>query len=359
MKRKLIFSLFCLIHYFVSAQTPSNDLNWQLKWEDNFHALNTNIWEVYDHFDHWGNPYSISLSRNVYLNNDTLVLRAKSECYCCPLDPNYINEYWCKHQWLTSDCYQYTDGNVKSKPAYDTKFGYFEAKIKMTYRKGVYYAFWTFRGGHSQYVNASEIDIFETCGIAPNTLTTNVHTCYPDDDPNCIKPYLLQINTFPNLDYTTWHIYAVEWDANRIIWYLDGKPFRTLENKNLDNYGNSVIDSSQIKLGNAIPYPDKLVPPYNTAPFEEYMYVDYVKVYQLKCDKNTVVTQIPNFNTYNYKVNKLISLNSTTVIPPNSNITLRATDYIELTNGFEVPLGSELYLDVSPCEMALSIRQKE
>ena len=61
MNRHLILIVGYLFMYqTVSAQTPSNDLNWQLKWEDNFHTLNTNIWEAYDHFDHWGNPYSIS-----------------------------------------------------------------------------------------------------------------------------------------------------------------------------------------------------------------------------------------------------------------------------------------------------------
>ena len=80
------------------------------------------------------------------------------------------------------------------------------------------------------------------------------------------------------------------------------------------------------------------------------MYVDYVKVYQLKCDKNTVVTKIPNFNTYNYAVKKSISLSGATIIPKSSNISLRATDFIELKPGFETPLGTEMYLDVSPCQ---------
>jgi len=54
----------------------------------------------------------------------------------------------------------------------------------------------------------------------------------------------------------------------------------------------------------------------------------------------------------NYAVKKSISLSSTTTIPQNNKICLRATDFIELKNGFEVPLGAELYLDVTPCESA-------
>ena len=73
-------------------------------------------------------------------------------------------------------------------------------------------------------------------------------------------------------------------------------------------------------------------------------------IWEVRDNHDSGGTQIPNFNTYNYAVKKYISLSNTTTIPPNSNITLRAAEYIELTNGFEVPLGAELYLDVSPCD---------
>jgi hypothetical protein len=80
------------------------------------------------------------------------------------------------------------------------------------------------------------------------------------------------------------------------------------------------------------------------------MYVNYVKVYDLKCDKNTVVNEIYNFNTYNYAVKKSITMSGATTIPTNSNISLRANDFIKLEAGFYAPAGTTLYLDVSPCE---------
>jgi hypothetical protein len=78
------------------------------------------------------------------------------------------------------------------------------------------------------------------------------------------------------------------------------------------------------------------------------MRVDWVRVHQLKCDKYTVINEIPNFNTYNHAVKKSITLSGATTIPANSNISLRATDFIELKAGFEVPTGRELYLDGCP-----------
>ncbi len=84
-------------------------------------------------------------------------------------------------------------------------------------------------------------------------------------------------------------------------------------------------------------------------PFTAEMLVDYVKVYSLKCD-GQIVVEIQSFSSYNNLVKKSITMSNLTTIPANSNISLRATDFIELKLGFEVPTGRELYLDVSPCE---------
>lgn len=46
--------------------------------------------------------------------------------------------------------------------------------------------------------------------------------------------------------------------------------------------------------------------PETTPYFARHMLVDYVKVYGLKCDKHTIINEIPDFSTYNYKVKKSI-----------------------------------------------------
>ena len=54
---------------------------------------------------------------------------------------------------------------------------------------------------------------------------------------------------------------------------------------------------------------------------------------------------------------KSISLNGTTTIPANANITLRAINYIELQPGFSIDTGRELYLDITPCEARVVKKQ--
>lgn len=81
--------------------------------------------------------------------------------------------------------------------------------------------------------------------------------------------------------------------------------------------------------------------------------IDYVKVYQLRCDDNTDVDEIIDFDTYYYAVKKSISMSGLTTIPLNTTTCLRAKEYIQLNAGFEVPLGATLFLMVSPCDSCI------
>jgi len=284
MNRLFIIVMSCLLmHNIAFMQTPANDPHWQLIWEDQFTDPNLSQWWKSHNSDHDGEP-QLYLNHNVWVSNGNLVIEVNNNQAIHP---------------TTGEVKKYTSGSVGTRYEYHTRFGYIEARIKIPYKNGwgFWPAFWTWRGYTQNWTNAAEIDIFEMLGerYSSNTTTTNVHTCYPSEDPNCIKPNNFQAHILSNFDYRDWHTYAIEWNADKIIWYVDNVAIRTLKNANLDNYGNSIIDSVQIILNVAI-LKDYLPPTF--PPFQEYMYIDYVKVYQLRCDKNSVVTKITNFNTY-------------------------------------------------------------
>ena len=239
--------------------------------------------------------------------------------------------------------YNYRSGLISTNKSCSTQFGYIEARVKLPFKKGwgFFPAFWTVVFWNlSPHTNAAEIDIFEMFGgiySYPNKVNTCIHTCYGS---GCNESHGIS-HHLTNFNYTDWNTYAIEWNADRLIWYVNGNPIRALTS-------HKIVDPVRIILNLAVQSEKYLLPP-TSPPFQEYMYVDYVKVYQLKCDKNTVVTNIPNFDTYYYAVKKSISLDGTTTIPAGRNITLRADKFIELLSGFEVQKGRELYLDVSPC----------
>jgi beta-glucanase (GH16 family) len=212
--------------------------------------------------------------------------------------------------------------------------------MAIPYRRGLWPAFWTFTSGAGQ--NACEIDIFEMYGCkGSNHIETNIHRVYDYAAPYDTATMYLQEDDLNNFSYTDWHIYAIEWDPNKIIWYVDNTPIRLM-------YNHGITGNVKLILNVAAQETKKCALP-TGLPINDSMFVDYIRTYRLKCDNQTVVTEIPDFSLYEYSVKKSITLGSGTTIPLSSDISLRATDFIELLPDFEVPAGCELYLDVSPC----------
>jgi beta-glucanase (GH16 family) len=355
MKKLLVFFMSLLLSFhIVFAQTPSNDPHWKLDWEDHFNTLNTNIWEKAPYCDHGGKSYLL-IEENVWVANGNLVIEVNNKTASCPTsypDP----PCWSCGRCVEGKTYNYTGGWLGTKKPYQPHYGYIEARLKLPYRKennkiyGFAHGFWTFIGdGITNPSSPAEIDIIEIFGGStknPNTFKTSVHKCYKDNEnnyplsyPTCEDYNYIEYNS-SSFDYRDWHNYAIEWNADRIIFFFFFKAFRTINNhKMLDPV--RLIFSLTVQVGYEPP---------KSPSFQEYMLVDYVKVYSLKCDKNkTSVNEIANFNTYVYDVKKSITMSNATTIPANSKITLRATDFIELKLGFEVQTGRELYLDVTPC----------
>lgn len=319
----------------VSGQTPANDSHWQLVWEDNFNTLNTSIWNIMDHFDQWGEK-QVFLDDNTYIENGNLVCELKSEVYSCPswaINPNYH----CVNQYNTSQPYNYTAGRVESKTAYNTQYGYIEARIKFPYHYYLYPTFWTFKGDGVNASNAAEIDIAEMLGEkGSDVIHTNVHQYYPDGGiyAKDIKPYAYQ--------WTDWHTYGVEWSPTRITWYLDGAPIRTLND-------HGIIDP--VKLILSIGIRPNINPRGMNFPYK--MYTDYVKVYSLKKDcSNDLNVCNYWFPSYDKKIKKSITIGNgscTNTVLTGQNIIMRASEGILINGDFTVQTGAELYLDASPC----------
>jgi len=344
MKRLIALLISCLfLQHIAFAQTPINDTHWQLKWEDQFNSFDNTKWAKAYYGTHGEEP-QLYLEQSIWIDNSNLVIQVNNNKDTCPTpapEPGYLLAC---NPCKSGKTYSYTSGWIETTYDYTTQYGYIEARIKLPWRRengkswGFFPAFWTFVAVNNG-ANVAEIDIFEVFGgqyKSPNTINTCIHRCY-----DCNNGDQSRSHTFENFDYRDWHTYAIEWNSDRLIWYLDGKAIRTTCN-------HLIIDPIRIILNLAVQAEKKYLPP-TSPPWQEYMYVDYVKVHQLKCDKNTVVTNISNFDTYNYAVKKSISLDGATTIPEGKNIFLRAADFIELKPGFSVDTGRELYLDVTPC----------
>ena len=122
---------------------------------------------------------------------------------------------------------------------------------------------------------SGEIDIMEYVGNSPYEILNTIH--FADAFKN--HQYIGSSTEFT--DDNQFHLYAIEWDENKIVWYLDGEEtFRVIRsNPNISNTWpfdaefhiliNTAVGGN---LGGTVDATSLNSP--------KYMEVDYVKVYQ-------------------------------------------------------------------------------
>ena len=255
-----------------------------LIWEDNFNGnkLNTRYWNYEAHEPGWVNQEWQSYpsqeenekTQNIYVKDGKLTIQAKKT----------KNE---------DGTYSYTSGRINTQNKVDTKYGRFEARIKMPKGKGFLPAFWmmpTDENLYGQWPKCGEIDITEVLGDKPNTAHSTLHFGEPHKQKQ--GTYTLEKGTF-NDDF---HVYACEWEPGEMRFYIDNKLFYTendwfTKKEGFDEvaypapYDQPFYIILNLAVGGSwVGYPDK------TTKFDEnaQMVVDYVKVYQKDSYKENV-----------------------------------------------------------------------
>ena len=101
----------------------------------------------------------------------------------------------------------YTSGMISNQPSFAQTYGYFEARVKLPKGKGLWPAVWMLP---ADFGWPPEIDIMESIGNPLQAFMT-VHS-----GPVPTKG----VEVHPSSD--DFHTYAVAWDAQQIVFYLDG-----------------------------------------------------------------------------------------------------------------------------------------
>ena len=106
-------------------------------------------------------------------------------------------------------------------------YGYMEASIRLPKGKGTWPAFWMMPDDFSRgWPGCGEIDIMEEVGYHPNYTSSSIHC----------KKYYHSIGTQKTHEQYTagaedgFHIYALEWTPDALMFYVDGKMHFTFAN---------------------------------------------------------------------------------------------------------------------------------
>ncbi len=104
--------------------------------------------------------------------------------------------------------------------------GYFEARLRVPSGKGTWPAFWMMPQNFESWPRDGEIDIMEYVGYQPNVVHSSVHTQAYNHTINTQKTATKNIANAA----TEFHVYAVEWTADKIVGYVDGEAYFTFKN---------------------------------------------------------------------------------------------------------------------------------
>lgn len=333
----------------INGQLPPEDPHWRLILNESFDTLDLSIWKVANDFDHYGEPQVYTeRKKNVFIEDGILVLKIFKEKYRC----RDLHQAACNKPW-----YDYTSGWIETAPVMQLQYGYMESRIRLPHGNGLWPAFWTFVTDDApEPRTASEIDVFEMLGTHPRTVMgTNLHIAYCDcgkNDCHCshlndqmcpeVDPRILCHGLDVDIpDYTKdFLVYGLEWTPSKIIWYVNGEMVRSSANPG-------------IHLPVRVIFNLALTPwylPDDSTPFPSEMEIDYFRIYQTESDHLSIDSVAYDFTVSDGFVKETIiiggdgAMNS---VPEYSNVTLRATESIEIRGDFSVPLGAQLYMDVN------------
>lgn len=201
-----------------STTTPKDSIaeipGYTLVWNDEFDGqyINPNKWSWEVNGDGGGNnelQYYTALPTNSYIENGKLIIKAIHE--------NYQNR-------------EYTSARLRTKDKGDWLYGRIEVSAKVPSGVGTWPAIWMLSTDWSYggWPESGEIDIMEHVGYDPNVIHGSIHTKAYNHTIGTQKSKQLTIPTAT----TQFHVYAIEWFADHIDFYIDNYKYFTFNNEN-------------------------------------------------------------------------------------------------------------------------------
>jgi beta-glucanase (GH16 family) len=256
----------------------SSDSAWTLTWSDEFDGPNgsppdTKTWIRESGGNGWGNnelEYYTTRLENSRLENGKLVIEARSERFTGP-------------DGVARD---YTSARLKTKGLFSQRYGRFEARIQIPFGQGVWPAFWMLGDDISSvhWPTCGEIDIMENIGREPASVHGSMHGPGYSGEHPLTAAYTLpsEKKSSPPRFADDFHVFAVEWEPERVRFYVDGHLYSTQTKADLPAATRWVFDHPFFILLNVAIGGNWPGSPDASTTFPQRMLVDYVRVYERK-----------------------------------------------------------------------------
>jgi len=170
----------------------------------------------------------VDSSSTIYIDNGILVIQ-----------PRYVPGF----KTPEGKTFDFISGRINTKKKLEFTYGEFSAKIRLTEGAGLWPAWWLL--GNGRWPDAGEIDIMEYIGES-DWASSAVHgPGYSGETPFVNRLY------FPgNNDVTHWHVYAVDWTPDSLIFKYDGIPMFRVTRSMVEHYGKWAYDNPEFLVLN-------------------------------------------------------------------------------------------------------------
>jgi beta-glucanase (GH16 family) len=170
----------------------------------------------------------------------------------------------------------YTSGKVTTRGKVLAQPGRVEARIRLPAGQGLWPAFWMLGQDFPaiSWPACGELDIMENKGSEPSISSSAIHG--PGYSGNTPFAHRQPVNV-PLADY---HVFAVEWDARAVRFFIDDVAHFSVTRDAIQQYGKSILDQPFFIILNLAIGGHFDGDPKSDAIFPATMLVDYVRVYK-------------------------------------------------------------------------------
>jgi beta-glucanase (GH16 family) len=253
---------------------PALAADWKLVWSDEFDKPglpDPAKWNYEEGFirNNEAQYYTKARSENARVENGMLVIEARKEQFKNPR----FDQAAASGSRQNREFAEYTSASLTTRGKADWTYGRIEVRVKLPPGRGTWPAIWTLgtNSAHVGWPAGGEIDIMEFVGFDPGVIHANIHTKKYNHVKKTGKGSQI---TIPDAG-EAFHVYALEWDADRLDFFVDDKKYFTYENEKSgeDAWPYLILN---LAIGGAWGGAKGI----DETCFPQRYYIDYVRVYQ-------------------------------------------------------------------------------
>jgi len=144
---------------------------------------------------------------------------------------------------IDGQTFDFISGRLTTRDKFDFTYGKAEARIKLVAGKGLWPAWWML--GYPAWPSGGETDIMECIGES-DWVSSAVHGPNYSGETPFVNRLYLNINN----DATQWHVYAVEWTPESLVFKYDGITVLRVTKTMAQHYGKWVFTDKQYLILN-------------------------------------------------------------------------------------------------------------